>query len=606
MEQHHNQNVNKTKILRLYDKPLPSKRNGPLFNAFSYPTKISPETIAVFIATHTKPGDVVLDPFAGSGTTGLAALLCDRPTKEMIEFAEKLGLEPEWGPRTAHLYEIGILGSFISRTLCNPPDPIAFSKAASKLIKQAERSIGWFYRIKDPDGMDGMIRHVIWSDVIICPHCGSDFTFWEAAVRYNPLEIVEEFQCSKCGSECKVNDCERVLEEVEDDFHNGPILRKKRVMVQVYGQTGQLKWKRNPTDEDLLLFHKVQETELPAKAPNKEIVWGDLYRSGYHKGISKLHHFYTRRNFRAVAVLWELVDQFPEDVQDALRLLILSYNSTHSTLMTRVVVKQNQPDFVLSGSQSGVLYISGLPVEKNVLLGLKRKAYVIEKAISILKESRSKVTVYTSSSEKLDLPDGCVDYIFTDPPFGGYIPYSEINQINELWLGYTTDRSKEIIVSKAEGKSVEDYGNMMFNVFSEMARVLKPAGLATVVFHSAYSSVWKALSQAYESAGFGVEATSILDKIQSSFKQIVSKISVKGDPLLLLTKVRGLQIDFKIKPEQIIEEILQDALGEKKEELDPQRLWSQFVGRCLEVNIDVPMEAREFYKRINRVLEEVK
>src|SRR6202034_787652 len=101
--------------------------------------------------------------------------------------------------------------------------------------------------------------------------------------------------------------------------------------------------------------------------------WGDLYRAGYHTGIKKLHHFYTRRNFLAIATLWELVDEFEPDLRDALRLQILSYNSTHSTLMTRVVVKKNQTDFVLTGLQSGVLYVSGLPVEKNVLEGITRK-----------------------------------------------------------------------------------------------------------------------------------------------------------------------------------------------------------------------------------------
>lgn len=32
--------------------------------------------------------------------------------------------------------------------------------------------------------------------------------------------------------------------------------------------------------------------------------------------------------------------------------------------MTRVVAKRNAKDFVLTGAQSGVLYISKLPVEK--------------------------------------------------------------------------------------------------------------------------------------------------------------------------------------------------------------------------------------------------
>ena len=74
----------------LYSKPLPSSRSGAFYNTFPYPTKISPEAIAVYIACTTKPGDVVLDTFAGSGSTGIAALLCEHPTQNMQEIAKNL------------------------------------------------------------------------------------------------------------------------------------------------------------------------------------------------------------------------------------------------------------------------------------------------------------------------------------------------------------------------------------------------------------------------------------------------------------------------------------------------------------------------------------
>ena len=47
---------------------------------------------------------------------------------------------------------------------------------------------------------------------------------------------------------------------------------------------------------------------------------------------------------------------------------------------------------------------------------------------------------------------------------------------------------------------------MMAEVFAELARVLKPRGLATVVFHSADAKVWRSLSEAYAAGGFRVEA----------------------------------------------------------------------------------------------------
>jgi adenine-specific DNA methylase len=301
-----------------------------------------------------------------------------------------------------------------------------------------------------------------------------------------------------------------------------------------------------------------------------------------------------------VATLWEIINTFPANMRDALALLVLSYNSSHSTLMTRVVVKKGQRDFVVTGSQSGVLYVSGFPVEKNVLDGVARKAKIIEKAFALVHGSRSKVSVHQDSSEKISLPDGSVDYVFTDPPFGDYIPYAEINQINELWMGSTTDRAKEVIVSDAQGKDVSDYTRMMSSVFQEIFRTLKPDGLATVVFHSAKSVIWRALAQSYGAAGFAVTRTSVLDKLQTSFKQVVSEVSVKGDPLLLLSKKRA---DEDVADAQsVISEILGKAASASETERTPQRLYSRFVSRCLELGLDVPMGAKEFYSLANNAL----
>lgn len=256
---------------------------------------------------------------------------------------------------------------------------------------------------------------------------------------------------------------------------------------------------------------------------------------------------------------------------------------------------------MLTGAQSGVLYVSGLPVEKNVFEGIRRKTVALKRAFAEVRGSRSSVSVTNASSTALSLPAASVDYVFTDPPFGDYIPYAEINQINELWLGRTTDRREEIIVSGAQGKEVSDYAGLMGKVFAEIFRVLKPDGLATVVFHSARSSVWRALSAAYGSAGFGVRATSVLDKLQTSFKQVVSTVSVKGDPLLLLGK--GLQTDA---PEGTDEEVVAEILGlshaPDPAERDPQRLYSRFVSRCLELGIEVRIGAREFYGRAEKAL----
>jgi hypothetical protein len=97
----------------------------------------------------------VFDGFAGSGTTGLAALLCENPPEELREEARRLDLNVKWGARNAVLYELGALGAFVGQTLTNPPEPKAFRKAAEEILVASEEADAWMYCAKNPDGGDG-------------------------------------------------------------------------------------------------------------------------------------------------------------------------------------------------------------------------------------------------------------------------------------------------------------------------------------------------------------------------------------------------------------------------------------------------------------------
>lgn len=591
---------------KLYAKPLPSTRSGPIYNAFSYPTKISPEAIAIFIATHTKPGDLVLDTFGGSGTTGLATLLCDKPTPSIKKMAADLGIKPTWGPRRAVLYELGVLGAFISKTMCKPPPATDFDKAAKQLIDMAQTSVGWMYQAEDPNGLVGKIRHTIWSDVLICPECENESLYSDVAVKRNPLRFIDKFVCPHCRKETSLGQVERATENVIDPLAKRNITVKKRKPAIVYGQTNGKNWQRKATEEDTTNLKQIARKPIPKCVPLVRMEWGDLHRNGYHKGISHVHHFYTPRNLLAIAKLWESIDRFEPSIQDALRLLVLSYNASHSTLMTRVVAKKDQADFVLTGAQTGILYISSLPVEKNIFEGLRRKAKVLREAFAAVSDSNSEVQVFNASSTKLQLADNTVDYVFTDPPFGDYIPYAELSQINEAWLGTATRRTDEIIVSPAQGKDVSDYARLMGSVFAEIKRVLKDEGKATVVFHSAKAAVWRALAEAYTRAGLVVKASSVLDKLQVSFKQVVSSVSVKGDPLLLLAKEQCPPVELSLRADGS-EPLMKEVLGraaleiEESKERTAERLYSRYVSRCLETGIPVTMNAASFYDQVREV-----
>lgn len=584
-------------VRTLYRNPVQATRRGALFNAFAYPTKISPESIALLVASHTKPGDTVLDIFAGSGTTGLAAILCADPPDHLRQLATSLKLKVEWGPRRAVLFEIGALGAFISKILTSPPDPERFVKAAQMVLRETERELAWMYDAVDPDGNIGSIRYIVWSDVMRCPSCSNRVPFWKACVRRRPAQITSVFRCPRCRSVSSVDHAQRVRTREAD-----PILRTSRTTrlrrpAWVYGRTGSRSWSRAAQPSDLRLFKRVSKLTAPSTIPKQRVPWGDLYRSGYHEGITHLHHFYTHRNLIALGTLLRQVERAPRDLRDALRFWVLSYNASHSTLMTRVVAKAGHDDLVVTSAQPGVLYVSGLPVEKNVFDGLRRKLRTIAAAFKIARPYVGLVDVRNSSSLSTHLRDRSIDYVFTDPPFGGNIPYAEVNFINEAWLGRLTQTREEVIVSRHQGKTIDDYGILLSRAFAEAYRVLRPQAAMTVIFHSSSAAVWNRLREACDSSGFKIATTSVLDKTQASFKQVTTNGSVKGDPMILLSKNGKPHTSPLTTIATVVERLRKQALSAgDPEEMTPQRLYSRLVAYYLERAQAVPVGARQFYK----------
>lgn len=579
----------------LYTAPLPSGRTGPLYNAFSYPTKIAAESVALFIACHTDPGDHVLDVFGGSGATGIAALLCERPTERMLNLATDRGMKPHWGARNVTIYELSEIGTLLSRVMTDAPDPKAFMAAAERLVDAALELEPSLYDAKGPDGQVGSARHIIWSDVVECPHCGNETTYAETRVRYEPLRFDNSFTCV-CGHTGSPDDWARVLEDVMDPWTGEWHARRRRVPWKVYGVSSTGNWSRSATNEDAVAEADALARVLPTGTPIVPLHWGDLHRNGYHLGMTHLHHLYTARNFRALATLWQLIEDEPKELREALRLLVLSYNASHSTLMTRVVLKKNSKDFVVTGAQSGVMYVSGLPVEKNVFTGVKRKIKTFAAAFELLYGLSGTANIVTGSSVDLHLENESVDYVFTDPPFGGYIPYSEINQLNELWLGQTTKTEDEAIISPAQGKGLTEYRGLLTSVFSEVARVLKPAAEATIVFHSSQATVWQALTAALVDAGLVVSAASILDKTQPSFKQVSGHVAVSGDPLLRVKKSRGKAISQAGTMQDLAMAERSSTDGEPVTERQRQHRYSELIGAALVNGVPITMDAGAVYQ----------
>jgi len=118
--------------------------------------------------------------------------------------------------------------------------------------------------------------------------------------------------------------------------------------------------------------------------------------------------------------------------------------------------------------------------------------------------------VTQSSATDLPYPDNYFDAVFTDPPYYDNVPYSYLSDFFYVWLKRSvgdlypelfmtplTPKSKEIVAySNIEGgfeAGKKYFEDMLKKAFAEIARVLKPNGIATIVYAHKTTSGWETL-----------------------------------------------------------------------------------------------------------------
>ncbi len=541
-------------------------KNDPIYNAHSYHTKVPHKAIMRYILHYTKPGDIVFDGFCGTGMTGVAAQLCgDQRAVERLGYrvlADGTILHQDaffskLGARRAVLNDLSPAATFIAYNYNTPVDVIAFEQEAQRILQEVEAECGWMYHTLHSctnqvdvtkiqkvvlGEMDcpawiilGRINYTVWSDVFVCSECAGEIVFWEAAVEAG--KVKEKFACPHCSAELTKRNLERAWVLVFDQAIAETVRQAKQVPVLINYSIGKKRFEKKPDVFDLALLSKIEQSEIPYWFPMDALPDGYNTRQpiGSH-GITHVHRFYTKRNLWILTALASK-SSANRRIMALLRLLVSSYNLTHSTLMSRLIFKSGGKKPILTGYQSGTLYISALPVEKNIIEALShKKVKLFSEAIAPLTGQN---VVTCQSSSEFQFPDHSIDYIFLDPPFGSNLMYSELNFLWESWLKIFTNNQQEAIVNKTQGKKLDDYRALMVACFKEAFRILKPGRWMTIEFSNTQASVWNTLQTALQEVGFIIANLSALDKKQGSFKAVTTTTAVKQDLIISAYKPNG-------------------------------------------------------------------
>lgn len=473
-------------------------KNTYTYDAHTYHTKMPPQGIAQVLRKYLPVGGLVLDPFAGSGMTGVAALT------------------------TGHdviLNELSPAASFIADCFTSQCDPAALQAAVKAVIGSLAGLRNDLYTTQCRTcGKDTELLFTVWSYKVVCSACNKEFVLWDECRSYGKTvrehKFLREFPCPHCKRPLKKSRLARTTPV--------PVLIGYKCCSKVQSEVP-------PSEADLKRIASIEADRFIAAdfVPDCALPGGVNLSQPKRHGLVNIKHFYTARNLAAMSQLWKAIHRI-EDTN------LAAFLGFVFTSLYQRVTKLSEYRFWGGSGNTANFNVPYIFNEANVFVTFERKARsIIDHLETTAQSYAGRCIVNTGTATNLSfLPDNCIDLIFTDPPFGANINYSEMNMLWESWLGAYTDTTNEVIVNRVQKKDAKKYQDLMTQSLEECYRVLRHGHWLVLVFMNSSKDIWHCIRRAVLDAGFSIERIDIFDKQHGTFKQFVSDNTAGADLML--------------------------------------------------------------------------
>ncbi|NFN85904.1 hypothetical protein FDF31_04550 [Clostridium sporogenes] len=244
------------------------------------------------------------------------------------------------------------------------------------------------------------------------------------------------------------------------------------------------------------------------------------------KGVYKFSDLFTKRNLYVNTFIFNKLLELPKGEYRDILYFAFSSSLRYTNNMSRVT--ENWENGNPTCMDKHAYWLPNEYVECNVLKKLRERMDAVIKGLTFTNnnicEKKEKATTFQDlnegkdylilnrSSAELPLPNNSIDVIITDPPYGSNVQYGELSSFWNVWymrykqLDSFIFNEEEAVANRKncfEGaKSIEFYGDMLYLVFKEAARVLKPEGFLVFTFNNKNINVWVQLLKAVVKAGF--------------------------------------------------------------------------------------------------------
>jgi DNA modification methylase len=416
--------------------------------------------MANFIKKYSKPGDIILDPFCGSGVT----------ISESV-FNNRKGIGVDINPSSI----------LITNQVINRVDTKAVIFEFLKIEKELKNEINKFYAV---------IRNGI-------SYQGENF-LWEneqlKEVRYNEGK---RKRASEVPSEFDIQLAEKVkYEEIKHFIPRTPFFHNSRINAYRTKKIYELFTPRNLLSLSLLL-EKIEQIE------NLEL--RDFFLFCFTSAIgqaSKMVFVIKRRNKTKI--------KNSEKIEEKKEIgsWVIGYWAPKEYF-------ENNPWTCFESRFKKIL-------KAKQKQETSTKKYLRAPDYFSLKNEFDFLLVNEPSQKYLqNLPDNSIDYILTDPPHGNRIPYLELSMLWNSWLKKDVNYEDEIIISDAKErcKGISQYNDLMKIVFEQCHRILKIGGRLSFMFNGLDDVAWIHSVEMFNKLGFKLERIETLGYSANSVVQ---------------------------------------------------------------------------------------
>lgn len=484
---------------------LVAKTHTPMYLMHKYWARKPHNVVSEYIKFYSKGGDIVLDPFAGSGITAIEAIKAGRK-------AISIDLNP--------------ISAFMVRCTAMLIDLKKFEEAFREIERNVKDKVNELYETK-------------------CEKCGNNATIicthWKEKI---PIKIY--YSCFTC---------------------------KKKLS-------------KNIEFEDLENIKKIERSEIPYWYPKRKLAYNGKEFIKKEKSES-IKDLYTKRNLITLSILYNQIEKIDNPkFQEIFKFAFTSMSHLASKLTP---VRPTRPMSSFWAIQS--YWTPPIFMESNVWILFNSTINGPQGMIKGKTDSNNQIQSYKEAKKFSDLNDGAnifiktfnalelkdiipensVDYVFTDPPYGGSIQYFELSTLWASWLKIDLNYNDEVTINKNQNKDFEYYHKMLRASFKEIYKVLKPGKYLTVTFHSTDIRVWNSIIKAVVMVGFELEKIIYQPPARPSAKGLLQPYgSAVGDYYIRFRKpeIEVLQtekeIDLKTYEMEVID-AAQRIIGERGE-----------------------------------------